>query len=179
MTFILQANDLQFFIFTDSKSAVVAFQDPLSTNKTVQEIQILSTETRSKQKHVSTACIPTHQGTSGNEQADKMAKEAAALPTYYADILIPHSDVVAHVKGKLCQMVHTVARQSNSQLHATRTEPGNKTPHYNLNRRQQLIMTRLRTGHSNRTHSHLLENRAQRPATHVIHSITLEHVLTD
>jgi hypothetical protein len=35
------------------------------------------------------------------KKADKMAKAAAALPTYDADILTPNWDVVPDVTGKL------------------------------------------------------------------------------
>jgi ribonuclease HI len=90
MTYILQANGSQLLIFTDSKSAVVEIQDPFTTNKIVQEVQILSTELHSNQTDVSTVRILSHRGTPGNEQADKMATVAAALPTYDADILTPH-----------------------------------------------------------------------------------------
>jgi hypothetical protein len=60
-------------------------------------------------------------------------------------------------RGAAWELAHNALRFSNptSKLHAVRTEPGNKTPHYNLNRRQ-VINTRLRTGHSNLTHTHLL-----------------------
>jgi ribonuclease HI len=90
MTYTLQANDSQFLIFTDSKRAVVAIQDPLITSRIVQEIQTLSTETHSNQKDVSTVWVPSHQGIPGNEQGDKMANGAAALPAYDADILTQH-----------------------------------------------------------------------------------------
>jgi hypothetical protein len=49
----------------------------------------------------------------------------------------------------------------------------------NLNRRQEVIITRLRTDHSNLTHSHLLA-KENPPACNTCDTyITIKHVLTD
>jgi hypothetical protein len=61
---------------------------------------------------------------------------------------------VPDVTGKLHAKWYTQwLGSATSKLQAVRTEPGKKTPHCNLNRRQQVIITRLRTGHSNLTHT--------------------------
>jgi ribonuclease HI len=90
VTYILQANDSQLLIHIDSKSAVVGIQGPLRTNKFVQEVKVLSTEILSNQKDVSILWIPSHQGVPGSERTNKMAEEAAALPTYGAHVQTLH-----------------------------------------------------------------------------------------
>jgi hypothetical protein len=123
MTYVLQANDSVFFIFTDSKSLVVAIQDPLTAKMIVQEIQMLRTETHSNQKDVSVVWVPPRQGIQGNGHADRMDEEAAGLPTHGADVPTPHSDVVAHTKGKLREDWHALWDSSaTSSLHSMRKD---------------------------------------------------------
>jgi hypothetical protein len=157
MTYILQASDLQFSIVTDSKSTVVAIRGPLTTNEIVQEIQSLSTAMHNNHEGVSLVWIPSRQGMPGNEKMDRTAKEASALTTHVADLLTPHSCVVAHTKRKLRENWYTLWHSSpTTELHAIRTENAKETSHFNLKRRRQAIITRVRTGHSNPTHTHML-----------------------
>jgi hypothetical protein len=54
------------------------------------------------------------------------------------------------------ELVYTMARQYNKQTARSKNWTWKQNPHCNLNRRQQVTVTRLRTGHSSLTHSHVL-----------------------
>jgi hypothetical protein len=91
-------------------------------------------------------------------------------------------EAATRVKGKLRDNWQTQRLgDPTSKLQAVRGEPGNKISHYNLNRGQQVIITRLRTGQSDLTHSQLLakETPAACNTCHTYTRVTTKHGLTD
>lgn len=65
-------------ILTDSLSTVKA----ISTNQK-QDITVLNIKKKLMEKHLKIAWIPGHVGISGNEMADRLAREAYLFPNTY------------------------------------------------------------------------------------------------
>nr|CAH7729532.1 unnamed protein product [Callosobruchus chinensis] len=121
--------------------------------------------------------IPSHIGISGNERADYYAKEAANMEAAQ-NIDIPASDVNAFIKQKIIFKWNNNWRRKSSKLLEVKQELG---PWHTVTncRRNQVIITRLRLGHTKATHGHLL---SQEPAPYceicnVI--LTVKHILLE
>jgi ribonuclease HI len=112
---------------TDAKSVLQALQ-----TKKLPGLQTLLTELR-KQRKVTMQWIPSHCGIPGNERADRLAKRGAANEQ-------PDVPISYHQKKKMIRTIRASKRtQDDYQI---------------LNRPEQVIIMRLRTGH-NRLRSHM------------------------
>jgi len=97
--------------------------------------------------------VPAHRGISGNEEANKAAKESLGQAE------TENSKVSAYDLIKAVNRLFTSQRQNKwiesdnpMKEYKPRIELFNDTSH--LNRREQVIITRLRTGYSFLTHAH-------------------------
>ena len=106
-----------------------------------------------------TLYVVTHQhttvGIQGNERVDVLAKLALNEP--YTNIKIPYTDLVYYTKLHLREKWQFFwDQQIQSKLHAAHPELG-LWPHSSQERRRdELILCRLRIGHTCLTHRHLL-----------------------
>jgi hypothetical protein len=119
--------------------------------------------------------VPSHIGIAGNAAADATAK--AALTLQVSNCKIPHSDfksvITAHVHKTWQQSWDT---ENNNKLH--KIQPIIKTPIlYKLPRRDEVVIHRLRLGHTHLTHAYLLK-REQPPVCDYCNTpLTVEHIL--
>ena len=99
--------------------------------------------------------VPSHVGIQGNERVDVLAK--LALNEAYTNIKIPYTDLVYYAKLHLRKNWQFFwDQQVQSKLHAVHPELG-LWPHLSQKRRRdELILCRLRIGHTYLTHRHLL-----------------------
>jgi hypothetical protein len=85
---------------------------------------------------------PGHAGIDGNEKADEEAKEALR------QCLPPQSMMVA------ADMIEQAWQQSNSPMTRFKKTIERWKPNVNLNRHQQVVLSRMRMCHTHFTHSH-------------------------
>ncbi|UYV81277.1 hypothetical protein LAZ67_20000639 [Cordylochernes scorpioides] len=78
-------------IASDSLSSLLAINSPLSKTWTIMRTKLLINIIRQKNKLIRFYWVKSHIGTIGNEQADKLAKEAYQYPAPYQPIPIPKS----------------------------------------------------------------------------------------
>ena len=106
-------------------------------------------------KQVSFCWVPSHVGISGNERADKAAK--AALSGDVLPFKVPYTDF----KPDIHNCIKTSWQNSwnndvNNKLHVIKPTLGEWLPVYRDIRREEVVITRLRIGHTRLTHSYLL-----------------------
>ena len=122
--------------------------------------------------------LPRHIGISGNEEADKAAKDALSQEILH--FKVPFSDF----KPLINNFIRNVWQQSwsdpaNQNNKLFTTSLGEWLPGLRTNRREEIILARLRIGHTYVTHSYLLKGEEEPQCNACNESITVKHILVD
>ena len=124
--------------------------------------------------------LPSHIGISGNEEADKAAKDALSL-----EILpyrVPFNDfkplINNFIKDVWQQSWSDPANQTN-KLFTIKPGLGEWLPGLRTNRREEIILARLRIGHSHITHSYLLKGEEEPQCIPCNAPLTVNHIFVD
>ncbi|GFT04820.1 putative RNA-directed DNA polymerase from transposon X-element [Trichonephila clavipes] len=130
-----------------SLSAVITDALPISASIYTAELHAL----RISLEHISLSC--GHAGITGNELAETAARSATGSSERFP---IPHSDLKACFRLKLQSVWQSNwDQQTENKLHSIMPVLAPTAPSLS-NRREQVIWTRLRLGHTRLTHRHLL-----------------------
>ena len=169
-----------FLIFTDSLSLIQSLQNMILKNpligKIIRDIN-LSIE---KGKNVVFCWVPSHCGIYGNEKADLAAKEALNKPI--SSIKIPYSDKIPLIRKFLQSKWQSEwDKQTSNKLNEIKPKVG---PPFTVHssRKDQVVLNRIRIGHSRLTHSFLMENNKQRPKCHFCNldvELTIKHIMIE
>ena len=123
--------------------------------------------------------VPGHKGIAGNDKADKAAKEATRLPSLSPKVLPTNSDLFHFIRHFINQAWLTVWQKQNPYNKLSRIKKTTSPwPSSNLlNRRDEIVLTRLRIGHTRLTHTHLVSDHATLtcPHCHIDLPLTVEH----
>ncbi|XP_074030324.1 uncharacterized protein [Leptinotarsa decemlineata] len=141
-------------IFTDSLSAVLGIQQLYPKNALLLLIKTELGKLLQDGKHIEIVWIPSHMGITGNERAYSEAREAISNPNCREIQRVPYQDVYLQIKELICDRWRQRWQSLyNNKLRAI--NPNLVTQNYRaLTRRQQVLLTRLRIGHTKFT-SHL------------------------
>ena len=124
--------------------------------------------------------LPSHIGISGNEEADKTAKDA--LSQEILPFKVPFSDfnplIHNFIRNVWQQSLSDPANQNN-KLFVTKPSLGEWFPGLRTNRREEIILARLRIGHTYVTHSYLLKGEEEPKCIPCNEPLTMKHVLLD
>ena len=164
-------------IFTDSKSALEAIQDIWTPNPEVRRVLELHTKIR-KTKDIIFCWVPSHVGIRGNEAADRAAK--AALESPVSNSMVPASDWLP----KSTQYVKETRKEhwDNIENNKLKEIVPDLADHYQIqcmNRRDEVVLTRLRIGHSRLTHSYLMEGEPAPMCIGCDTPFSIKHILLD
>ena len=163
---LLSSDFSRFVIYCDSWSALQALRDPFPVNVVVLEIQRFLRLLHSRHKDLLFCWQPSHVGVAGNEGADGLAKWAAGASAAGPDCIfvdlrdfnLPFSDVLAFVKQGIRALWQESWTASPRGLHLKTIKPvlGEWPSCYLSNRFLEVVLARLRIGHTNFSHSHLM-----------------------
>ena len=122
--------------------------------------------------------LPSHVGISGNEEADKAAKEALSL-----DVL-PFKVSYSDFKPLIDVFIQDVWQRSwcdplnkNNKLFTVMPALCEWLPGLRSNRREEIVSARLRIGHTYLTHSYLLKGEEAPQCVSCNAPLTVEHIL--
>ena len=174
LKFISSQSHKHFIIYSDSKSALDSLESG-SCSPTFISVLNLYNELVKKGYNILFCWIPGHAGIKGNEQADIAAKQASNP----LNCTIPYSDLKNTIrnliKDKWQINWNLQANNKLKQIKPTIT-PWPSIPC----RKTDVLLTRLRIGHSRITHRHLLLGEAEPTCPHCFFSqLTIHHILTD
>ncbi|KAE9537639.1 hypothetical protein AGLY_006662 [Aphis glycines] len=155
-------NTKSFLIASDSLSSILAIQNQGTSNEIIKNIQERASSLAPRS--VTFMWISAHKNIPGNEKADVAAKEAAST-----NINIPKLDLSSFKDTARNSLINSKKihqrlwdQELNNKLHQIK-------PFLSLNpnppsstRRQQVIWTRMKIGHTNISHVHLMR-RESRP----------------
>ena len=122
--------------------------------------------------------LPSHVGIIGNEIADRKAKDSLHLNM--STFEIPFNSFKPLInKYILSEWQKSWDTATFNKLHAIKPVVGNNSSAIRNVRREDVVITRLRIGHTRFTHSYIL-NREEQPFCIACNQhITVKHILTD
>ncbi|WP_218669804.1 RNase H family protein [Solemya velum gill symbiont] len=166
----------KFIVFTDSLSSLQSLSSFKITHPLVLQLLEFYTFLLQKGKTIIFCWIPSHMGIRGNEKVDSIAK--TALNSDMSSFKVPYSDFKPFSRKYINYFwqLEWDTLDSN-KLHQIQSSLKQNKHHSRLSRRDNVVLTRLRIGHSHLTHSYLLKKEPQ-PVCNVCDvPLTVEHFL--
>ena len=145
----------KFIIYTDSKSVLLALQNRDTSSPLITKL-LKKLNTLSKNNNIIFTWIPSHIGIQGNEKADKAAKKALQIDMCKSKI--PYTDLKPTIKKFISdKWQKSLDNQTQNKRHEIQEAIGEWPTGHRSIRREEVILARLRIGHTHITHSHLLK----------------------
>ncbi|XP_073996552.1 uncharacterized protein [Rhodnius prolixus] len=164
-------------ILSDSLSALSALSDVFSLDPFIRKIYNLLVQLKSHGQRVMFTWVPGHIGIAGNEKVDQAAKSAASNQIR-SDIPVRPTDLKAQIREIIIRKwqhqwdcVNEKLKDIESRVQRSAAE--------NLPRRESVIITRLRIGHTRVTHGHLLTGARRPRCSWCNERLTVAHVLEE
>ena len=177
LCFIEVSPGTQHLILTDSLSSLLALRRFYPDHPIVQDILSRITSLERACKSVRFCWIPSHVGIVGNELADAAARRAACNPCLRR-LPLPARDLYPAVSILVqthWQRLWDEQRRNKLRMIKPTLEPWPSSSRGD--RRQEVILSRLRVGHTYGTHGYLLRGE-ERPMCSLCHEpVTVAHVL--
>lgn len=145
----------KYVIMTDSKSTLSLIENMTFENDTTRRIVHCIDELCVSGRYVELCWIPSHVGILGNNMADAAAKSAAHTEAEF--VPIHHSNWKPIIYNVIKNEWNKRWQSSKHQLQNIHPTVSYLTP-YSKNRREEVILNRLRFGHSNITHGYLMDS---------------------
>ena len=174
--FIKTSNEKRFTIFSDSLSCLQSIKNMNIDHPYILDILQQYTILTEQSKHVEFCWIPSHIGIHGNAKADKAAKDA--LKYDITHFRIPYTDLKFLIKlyvKSLWQIYWDFC--DTSKLYSIQNKVDR--PSKILLKREEVIITRLRIGHSKLTHSYLLSGELQPECISCDCPLSIYHLLLE
>ncbi len=178
LTHITNSRHKNYVVFSDSKSSLQALQNLWSNHPLVRRVLDLHSLLCRLNKNVVFCWLPSHVGIRGNEAADRAAKEALTLPVTVASV--PASDC----KPKANKYIRDIRKNNWDEIQNNKLKDKfpdltkHFQPHCN-NRRDEVVLTRLRLGHSRLTHSFIFEKEPPPECIGCNAPFTIKHILLE
>ena len=177
--------DIKYVIFCDSKSVLESIDNQVSRNplmlKTLDTIQKI----RYDNKTLKFCWIPSHVGIRGNDLADKKAKDSLIKPEP-VNFKFPHTDYYPKVKSFIKEKWQERWDRKHNEERPIKLHDINPflKPFYSthLSRNDEVLMHRLRIGHTRLTHRYLMEDPLKRvPPCNFCYTdwISVKHILVE
>ena len=167
----------KYVIYSDSKSAIEALKNYIEKNPLVKQIRQSINKLYSRGIQIEVCWIPAHVGIPGNEKA----KSGITCPIY--DVKLPVGDYIGSLKNNIKSKWQDMWNNEpvNNKLKNIKTTIGPWNSSIQQDRRTEVILTRLRIGHTRYTHGYLMSM----PHDNVPHcricnvQLTVKHILCE
>ena len=167
-----------FTILSDSKSVLQSLGIFNSDNPLILKIQQWLHLHKCRGVSINFCWVPAHVGVFGNEEADKLAKQAS-LELLPMNCPIPFRDFYPYIKISIMNIWQD--RWNNIGPNKMKEIASTITPwkYANLPRRWERILCRLRIGHTRLTHSFLMDGGVQPYCEDCLVPLTVRHLLVE
>jgi ribonuclease HI len=170
-----QSCERRFLILSDSLSCLKSLENRNFQNPLILEILEVVDKLLRSGYSLTFVWVPSHIGIEGNGAADATAKAALSLRVSLSPV--PYCDF----KPLIGTYVNSLWQKSwdgetHNKLHRLQPVIG-QYRHGKLTRRDEVVIHRLRVGHSHLTHSYLLKKEQAPVCESCLVPLTIEHVL--
>ena len=161
ITSIEGTNHNEIVILSDCRSAIQLVNKMYTKHPIAASIQSALILYSAQGITIKFCWIPSHIGIRENEEADRMAREAANSNAMIAVNEIPHKDYYPHIKKLLIEdwQREWDGFPLTNKLKNIKNTVRDWNSSYQKVHRHETILTRLRIGHSLLTHGHLMDGR--------------------
>ena len=175
---IESSDNHQFIVFTDSLSSLLALKGHALKHPTVTALREAYSNLVQLQKSVVLAWVPSHVGIQGNEKVDALAKEALQMEV--TNLFLPHTDyrpkINGFVKSKWQELWDSFPENKLYRIKPTVSSGVHGVP---SKRRDDLVLTRARIGHTYLTHAYLPHGDERPYCIPCDCAVTVSHILVD
>ena len=166
-------------IFSDSLSSLVALKDIFSPHPIVQDILKRLTSLHNDNKTVHLCWIPSHVGISGNERADKAARRASESGCIRR-FPLPAADCYSNIRSYIFEKwQRRWDNQSRNKLKEIKPRLGAWPSSLRGSRRHEIMLCRIRIGHTYDTHHYLLSGDRRPLCPRCGEPLSVRHVLVE
>ena len=165
-----------------SMSVLQAIESQESKNPLVNRVVQACQKILSNGKFITFCWLPSHRDIRGNEDADRAAKDAL-LKAQPQNFELPCTDVFMKIQPFISSLWQKRwDKEVANKLHAIMPQIDDKYYSGCKNRKDEVIINRLRIGHTRLTHSFRMENRPNPPLCDQCegdHELTVKHILIE
>ena len=187
MTAIVQALEIvhnsrkrHFVIYSDSQSAIDSMKKYNASHPLVKKAHEWLFWIASRKKTLSFCWSPSHVGIRGNEEADFYAKEASRNSSYQIR-KVPHHDMIRPIKSyiwrKWQEKLSSPLLPNNKKYKKIRKNVETWHSSFQKDRRTEIVLSRLRMGHTALTHKFILEGSTAPICARCAVPLSVEHIL--
>ena len=179
-TYMLRLQSHTLVLYSDSKSALQSICDPFSHHPLVGEIHRWLRMLYSRNKHITFCWVPAHVGVAGNEAADREAQAVVRRTNHVAPIRLPYRDFYPYFASLLRDRWLSSWRDlTANKLRAIKGTVSVWGTSCRRNRYQEVILARVRLGHTRLTHGHLMSRDPPPYCEGCIVPLTVSHILAE
>ena len=180
LQFIKSRNVQRSVICIDSTSALLAASAFCPSSPIARNIQDIFHDLTNLGFVINFLWIPSHMGIPGNDRADNKAKEAINLEVS-RNVSTDHSEYIPLVKEHIHAFCNTMwmRHHPNTNLKQVKDRVEEWESASRPSRREEMVLSRLRLGHSRLTHSFLLDRSARPECDRCQCYMSVGHILLE
>ena len=180
LAYMLRLPNPNYVLYSDSKSALIAVNNSFSPLPLVREIHWWIRLLSSRGKSVLFCWTPAHVGIKGNESADREAKAVVQTDNPIPSFCLPHRDYYSHFSSILRdRWQDSWYNVAGNKLRSIKSSVSVWNTSCRRDRHLEVVLARLRIGHTKLTHQHLMNGDPLPYCDGCIVPLTVHHILTE
>ena len=175
---IAESDDDHFIIFADSLSVLLSLHNKKMDNPLILQLLQKLHHLSCAHKTIHLCWIPSHIGIRGNEAADMAAKES--LNQDITASQVPYTDLKSHINHFISsKWQERWSSCRDNKLFQIKPTLGEWPPGVRRSRKEEVVLSRLRIGHTYFSHSYILRREDPPECTACQEIYSVRHVLID